>query len=265
VEPRLQVRVAPTARTSLTAAWGIYGQQPLATDLSASFGNPLLPAADGVHTLVGAGLVPVDALHVDLTAFHTTSDHLAMRNLAEQPARAEALVAFGDARTIGAQAMIRLDPTHGFYGWLSYTLAKSDRRDAPSQGWRPSDYDQRHSLTALGGYEWPGGFELGVRIRVASGFPRTEVTGAFYDGRRDLYQPVFGSHNGIRLPTFFQADLRAAQHIEIGPTSLDVSLEIQNMTDEANVEEFVYDADYETRGAIGGLPILPVLGVRWSF
>jgi hypothetical protein len=215
--------------------------------------------------VIGAGVNPTGTLSIEVTAFHTTQNLLAMRNLAEQPARAEALVAYGDGRTTGAQTMIRLDPTAGFYGWISWTVANSERRASASQPWRPSDYDQRHALTALGGFEWPQGFELGLRLRVASGFPRSEVVGAFYDNRRDLYQPVFGEQNGIRLPTFFQADIRAARHFDIGTTGLDLSLEVQNLTDQANVEEYVYDADYATRGAIGGLPILPVLGIRWSF
>jgi hypothetical protein len=153
----------------------------------------------------------------------------------------------------------------GLYGWVSYTLARSERRDAPELEWRPSDYDQRHVLTALGSYAFPAGFEMGLRLRVASGFPRSPVDGAFYDNRRDLYEPDFGVHNGIRLPTFFQADLRMAKHFDVGETSLDLSLDIQNITDQVNVEEYVYDAAYTTRGAIGGLPILPVLGLRWSY
>jgi TonB family protein len=264
-EPRLAVRVAPTDTSYITAAVGVYGQAPQAADLSASFGNPALPAASGTHYVLGGGVRPVATLSIDATAFYTTSRDLAMRNQAEQPARAEALVASGSGRTYGAQLMVKLDPTFKAYGWLSYTLARSERRDAPELDWRPSDYDQRHVLTALAGYELPLGFDLGLRLRVSTGYPRTEVVGAFYDNRRDLYQPVFGQHNEQRLPTFFQADLRLAKRFDIRETHLDVALEVQNLTNQKNVEEFVYDANYQTQGAIRGLPILPVLGLRWSF
>lgn len=264
-EPRLALRFRPTERVSTTAAFGMYGQQPQASDLSASFGNPALPSSTATHAVLGGGFRPVDTLSIDLTGFYTASEDLAMRNEDEQPARAEALVASGKGRTYGAQAMVRLDPTAGFNGWVSYTLAWSERQDAPGRDWRPSDYDQRHVLTALGGYDLPWGLEVGVRVRVATGFPRTEVVGAYYDDRRDLYQPLFGEQNGTRLPTFFQADARLAKQFEIRSTKLDVSLEVENLSNQANVEEFIYDADYSTRGAISGLPILPVLGVRWSF
>lgn len=265
VEPRLALRVAPTERVSLTAAFGGYRQQPQATDLSASFGNPALPSSTAAHAVLGAAVRPTDTLSVELTGFYTASEGLATRNAAEQPAQAEALVAVGAGRTYGAQGMVRLDPTAGFYGWLSYTLAWSERQDAPDAAWRASDYDQRHVLTVLGGYTLPFGIEVGVRGRLATGAPRTEVTGAYFDDRRALYQPLFGEHNGVRLPTFFQADARVAKELALGTTRLELSLEVQNVTNRANVEEWIYDADYSTRGSIDGLPILPVLGARWSF
>jgi hypothetical protein len=207
---------------------------------------------------------PVETLSIEVTAFLTEGSELAVRNPAEQPALAEALVATGEARARGVQLMVRLDPTHGVYGWLSYTLASAERRDAAWIEWRPSDYDQRHVLTALGGWTSPSGLDLGARLRVASGFPRTAVLGAYYDSRRDLYQPVFGEHNAARLPVFVQADVRVAQRVELAGSELELSLEVQNATNRANVEEFLYSADYSTQGAIRGLPILPVVGVRWS-
>ncbi|MES2642336.1 MAG: TonB-dependent receptor [Myxococcota bacterium] len=265
VEPRLALRFAPTERLSFTAAFGRYRQQPQAADLSASFGNPALPASSATHGVLGAGVRPTDTLSIDVSGFYTVSEELATRNAAEQPAQAEALVAAGAGRTYGAQGMIRLDPTAGFYGWLSYTLAWSERQDSPEGAWRPSDYDQRHVLTVVGGYTLPFGIEVGVRGRLGTGAPRTEVVGAYFDDRRHLYQPMFGEHNAIRLPTFFQADARVAKELALGTTLLELSLEVQNVTNRENVEEYIYDADYSSRGSIDGLPILPVLGARWSF
>lgn len=264
VEPRLSIRYSPSDAVTLTGAWGKYGQQPEATDLSASFGNPTLPVTTGTHYVLGGAVKPVSTLVVELTGFYTASDDLAVRNPAEQPATGEALVATGSGRTYGGQTMLRLEEIENVEGWVSYTLAWSERQDAPGLEWRPSDYDQRHVLTAVGSYSLPHGFELGARARVASGFPRTEVVGSYYDNRRDLWQPLFGEHNGIRLPTFFQADVRAAKSFAIDESTLEISLEVQNVSNQENVEEYIYDADYSTRGTITGLPILPVLGVRWS-
>lgn len=265
LEPRLALRLSPSPKATITAAWGRYSQQPQAADLSAAFGNPSLTVSTATHFVLGAVARPTESSSIEATSFYTSSDSLAMRNPAEQPARSTALVEYGSGRTYGIQSMIRLDSNEGVNGWLSYTLSWSERRDAPWLDWRSSDYDQRHVLAALAGYALPLGFDLAVRARFATGYPRTEVVGAYYDSRRDLYQPLFGEHNVLRLPSFFQADARLAKAFELRSSELELSLEVQNLTNRSNVEEFVYDADYQTRGAISGLPILPVLGARWSF
>lgn len=265
VEPRLALRFAPSKLGYVQLAAGQYGQMPSAADLSASFGNPTLPISRGRHLVLGGGVAPHEAVSVDVTAFYTATSDLAMRNGADQPARAEALVASGSGRNYGAQIMARVTDLGPFTGWISYTLAWAQRRNADDLAWRPSDYDQRHVFTALGTFELPLRFEAGLRARVATGYPRTEVSGAWYDNRRDLYQPLFGEQNQIRLPVFFQADLRVAKTFEVRASEIEVYLDVQNITNQKNVEEFIYAADYSERGGIVGLPTLPVLGIRWSF
>lgn len=263
-EPRIQIRYAPSDRGHIQAAFGLYGQSPQAADLSAVFGNPRLDVARAQHSVLGGSVKLTETLTAEVTSFYTHTDGLAMRNTASSPSLSQALLSSGTGRAYGVQTLLRLAPTRGFFGWISYTLMRADRRDAPGLGWRPFDYDQRHVLTALAGYRAGHGFEFGARARVATGLPRTAVNGAYYDARRDLYQPLFSEHNGIRIPTFVQLDVRIAKSFSLHDTQLDVFLEVQNVTNRKNVEELIYDADYTVRGAIRGLPILPVLGVRWS-
>jgi len=264
LEPRISVRAAPLEAMYVMAAAGLYSQQPQAQDLSAAFGNPSLPAPRGAHYLAGIGGRPAKPLSIDATGYFTRSRDLAMRSEREQPARGAALEATGDGRAYGAQFMLRLDAVAGFSGWISYSLGWSERRNTPESSWRPSDFDQRHVLTALVAYDLPLGFDVGLRARVASGYPRSEVQGAVYDVRRDVYQPVFGEQNALRLPTFFQADVRVAKEFAVRASTFEISLDVQNVTNFKNTEEFIYSSDYQERGGISSLPILPVLGVRWK-
>jgi hypothetical protein len=39
---------------------------------------------------------------------------------------------------------------------------------------------------------------------------------------------------------------------------------VQNVTNQANAEELVFDPSFTRQGAISGLPLLPVLGARWA-
>ena len=99
-------------------------------------------------------------------------------------------------------------------------------------------------------------------MRVASGEPRTDVVGAYFDSRSGRYQPIRGPIDGVRLPAFFAADLRGERRLRLGGGRLTASLELQNLTDRANAEELVYSADFTDRGLLAGLPFLALLGLQ---
>jgi hypothetical protein len=111
-------------------------------------------------------------------------------------------------------------------------------------------------------YELGAGFEIGARFRYSSGFPRTPVEGAFYLARRDVYEPVFGRQNSIRIPSFLQLDARIAKRFTFDQVKAEVYLDVQNVTNRSNAEDIVYNYNYTNRDYITGLPILPVAGAR---
>jgi TonB family protein len=265
VEPRLAVRQDLGSKVAVKAAWGVYHQPPLPEELSATFGNPALLTSSAMHWVLGGTWQVLDTLSVELTGFYETSQDLAVRSPLSSPLSAEALVPTGDGRAYGTQILVRKELSSRFFGWLSYSLVRSERRSDADAAWRPFDFDQTHILTALASYDLGAGFEIGARLRYSTGFPRTEVIDAFYDARRDVFQPLFGRQNGVRIPAFLQLDARVAKRFLIGETQLDAYLEVQNATDRDNPEEIVYAADYKSLRYITSLPILPVAGVRWSF
>lgn len=262
-EPRLSVRWDVVPELSLRAAGGLYHQPPRAEDLSASFGTPDLPISQGLHAVLGATVRPTESTSIEVTGFFTYGDDLAMRSAASAPLAAQALVPSGESRAYGAQVLLRQNLLEGFQGWIAYTLSRSERLDRSDAAWRLSDYDQTHVLTTVLSYRIPTlELDVGLRFRVTSGYPRTQVIGTSYDASRDRYQPVFGSHNGIRLPEFVQLDLRVGRTFRIDTVTLDVFLEVLNVWDQPNVEELVYSPDYSARAGVRGLSILPVLGIR---
>jgi len=119
-------------------------------------------------------------------------------------------------------------------------------------------------LTGIGTWDLGKGFDVGARVRFATGFPRTPVERALYDARRDAYTPVFGPKNSDRIPAFFQVDLRGSKRFTLPRGELEAYLEVQNVTNRENPEEIVYSASYRNKGFITGLPILPVIGAKWS-
>jgi TonB family protein len=265
LEPRAAVRWQPYEWLTMRAAAGLHHQQPAPEDLSAAFGSPTLPTSQAWHVLAGGAVRPIEQLSIELTGFASFSESLAVRNQASSPLRAQALVPEGWGRAYGAQALVRLEAIEGFSGWIAYTLMRSERQDAAGQAWRSFDFDQTHVLTALAQWTSDFGFEVGARIRYATGMPRTPVVGSYYDAARDRWQPLFGARASERLGDFVQLDVRVGQRIDLGDTRLEIWLEVQNVTNQANAEEYVYSPDFNERDAIVGLPILPALGLRWTF
>jgi hypothetical protein len=265
VEPRVSARFAPVKRFAVKAAWGIYHQAPQAEDLSAVFGNPSLEIATAHHVLGGASFNITDTLQVEAVGFYSRSTNLVSRSASPAPLLAAALVNEGEGRAFGGQIMLRQALYKGFFGWASYSLIRSERRDHPDGAWRLFDGDQTHVLTVVASYEPGLGFEVGARFRYASGFPRTPVTGAFFDARRDIYEPYFGAQNSIRIPAFVQLDLRVAKRFDFGRVKAEVYLDVQNVTNKKNAEDIVYSYDYKKQSTITGLPILPVFGGRLDY
>ncbi|HEY3493967.1 MAG TPA: TonB-dependent receptor, partial [Polyangiaceae bacterium] len=265
LEPRLSLRYALSKRARLKAAYGEYRQPPIAEDLSPAFGNPLLGVAEGRHVLGGGDFDLSRTLAVETTVFYTESTGLAARNPLPSPLIAEALVGIGAGRSYGAPFLVRRNLADGFFGWIAYTLLRSERQDEPGRPYRLFDFDQTHVLTALAAYQLGKGWDVSGRVRYASGFPRTPVIGSYLDSRRDIYEPKLGPKNGDRIPDFVQLDLRVSKRFKIGETELEAYLDVQNVTNRENPEEIAYSPDYSEKRYVTGLPILPVFGATWSF
>ncbi|HTB74099.1 MAG TPA: TonB-dependent receptor [Polyangiaceae bacterium] len=265
IEPRISVRYAFTPEISAKAAFGVYHQAPQPEDLSAVFGSPTLGLSSAQHYLAGGTFQLTPSLSVEMTAFLSEQQQLVARSEAESPLIAEALAQTGIGRAYGTQFLLRQQQVGRFFGWVSYSILRSERKDAPGLDWRLFDYDQSHVFTALGSYDLGKGFEVGLRFRFATGYPRTPVLGAYFDASTNTYQPIFGEHNSLRIPSFASLDARVAKHFKWNRVDGEIYLDVQNVTDHSNPEEIVYNTNYTQRGYITGFPILPVIGARLTW
>jgi TonB family protein len=262
VEPRLSAHYQVSPAILFKAAFGIYHQAPLADDLSSLFGNPNLDISRATHWLAGYNCRISDAISLEMVGFYSATSNLVSRSTSPAPVLAQALVQEGEGRAFGGQLLLRHELTAGFFGWASYSVIRSERRDHPNSSFRLFDFDQTHVATVVASYELGAGFEVGARFRYSSGFPRTPVSGSFYLARRDVYEPIFGRQNSIRIPAFMQLDARVSKRFTFENVKAEVYLDVQNVTNRDNAEDIVYNFDYTKRDYITGLPLLPVAGAR---
>ena len=263
--PRLSAAFRATRKLTLTAGAGVYGQPPSVEDLSPVFGNPNLSGSTAIHVSGGGSYKLTGTMVFETIGFYKRFYDLAARSGLQSPPVGQSLLQTGIGRTYGGQALLRQELAKGFFGWLTYSLIRSERKDRTNSNWRLFDYDQTHVLAVLGSYEISRGFQAGARFRYTTGAPRTPVTGAYFNASEQRYEPVYGAQNSIRLPAFYSLDIRVEKSFVFRRLKFNAFADVQNITNRKNPEEIIYSADFSQRDYISGLPVLAIGGVRMEF
>ena len=261
-DPRLAVRWTVVPPLTLKAGLGVYHEAPSFQTgaVDPVFGNPALTSQRSVQSSVGLEWTVRPGLLVTFETFYNR-----LSGVVSAAPAPENLANTGIGRIWGFELFVRQALTNRLFGWLSYSFSKSQRLDAPGDAWRPFDYDQTHVLTAILSYKLGAGWELGGRFRYATGDPVTPVVGAVKDDNTDTFIPSYGATNSTRLPNFVELDIRVDKTWVFTTWSLDLYLDIQNVTNARAVEGLTYSYNYAQTVYFLGLPIIPVLGLKATF
>ncbi len=307
VEPRLSLFWEPGERMEWHASAGQYGQFPDETEFFDDIGNPGLLPAKALQFEVGGRRDLGNLLSIEGSLFYT-----AMRDLVTEPEMPlidiEDLFLLppdntgpdlpsytndGMGRAYGAELLLRRHFGERLFGWVSYTLTRSERTSAPTSvvdqvreaklqylvahvpeeyqdevRWDLFDYDQTQVLTLVASYDLGNNWEAGGRFMYATGNPITPASNRVFvvdtAGYIPLYDP-FAGKNYQRLPPYHALDLRVARKFVFKRWWLEARLELQNVYYRKNIETWYYPYDYGEKLWIYGLPFLPVPGLRGEF
>ena len=261
VDPRVTTifTVRPDMRVKVGV--GIFSQPPEFQESDASIGNPNLDPIQAVHVGAGWEYDPIPGMRFGVEGFYK---YLWDRPVSTPNGEAPFYVTQGVGRIYGAEFSANFRPATGrhYFGYLSYTLSRSERQDGPNEPWRLFDFDQTHILTATFVYKFPRNWEIGGLFRVVSGNPNTPVIGSVYDALSDVYIPIDGRVNSLRNPLFHQFDLRVQKEWFLKGWRLAVFLDIRNVYNQQNQEGLIYNYDFSQQTPLLGLPIIPALGIR---
>ncbi len=162
------------------------------------------------------------------------------------------------------------------YIWLSYSYGFVDRNDGEQI--YPTVYDRRHNVNFMANYSFGKDYswQLGVRWNMGSGFPFTKTQGFynhifFEDGVDTDYTTknpndvgvVYSKiRNGGRLPYYHRLDISLQKTIKFNKnSSLEITASAINVYNRKNI--FYFDRIEHKR--VNQLPILPALGIKYSF
>ncbi len=270
VAPRLSFKQELRPGTVFKAGVGLYYQTPPENELSKGFGNPDLRMERAVHYTLGMEQELPFSSALDVTAFYKDLDRLVVRD--EESVYSNA----GIGKISGLEVMLRRDLKDGIFGWLAYTMMRSQRRDQPGGEWRLFDFDQTHILTLVAGYQLPtgermpnhgqrSGWEFGLRFQLLTGNPYTPIVGGIYDSDYDDYLPIPGEVNSRRPPLFHRLDLRVDYTWAFEWWALSLFLDVQNVYNYRAIIRVSYNHDYTETSYLRDLPIIPALGLKGYF
>ncbi|UCF46780.1 MAG: TonB-dependent receptor [Myxococcales bacterium] len=261
VDPRLTTIFTVAEGMRVKLGVGIFSQPPEFQESDVTIGNPNLDPIKAVHLGAGWEYDAFPGARFGVEGFYK---YLWDRPVATPAGEAPFFVTGGIGRIYGAEFSINIRPATGrhYFGYLSYTLSRSERKDGPLEPWRLFDFDQTHILTAAFVYNFPRNWEIGGTFRLVSGNPYTPVIGSIYDALNDIYIPIDGRVNTLRNPLFNQLDIRIQKKWIFEGWRLAVFLDVRNAYNFQNQEGIIYNFDFSQQTPLLGLPIIPALGVR---
>jgi TonB family protein len=280
-DPRFVARWEVGGGVSLKGGVGRFSRPPDAGSTDAQFGNPGLGPQWAMHYSGGLEWRPFDDFIIDLQGFYVDSTDLVtpvdgFSENADGEIVSKRFSNGGFGRSYGMELLIKRAPTDFFYGWISYTLSRSElagydfvKGDVAAGGntfdLQLSPFDQTHILSLVGSFRFGRGWETGLRMRLVSGNPITPISGGRFMGDMNGYSPITGRVRSDRLSPFFQVDLRIEKVWTFDRWIMSTYLDIQNVTNHPNSEFFVWDYRFNKGWKVPGIPILPSLGISGRF
>jgi hypothetical protein len=257
-DPRLAARYELGGGTVLKAAFGHFSQSAPFWQALGTIGNPNLEPYHAWQASAGVEQNLGDEIKLGLEGFYK---YLVDRVVGTVGGAAPHFINDGRGRIYGAEMSARARLGTDTFGYLAYTLSRSERQDRDDP-WRLFDQDQTHVLSALISQKLGRGWTAGARFRYVTGNPRTDVIGAVYDANGDAYFPRYGAIDAAQNPPFHQLDVRIEKTWQMTPLALSVYLELENAYNRQNPEGLRYSYDYSQSEVVSGLPLVPNFGVR---
>ena len=289
LEPRLSARYAATDFLTVKAGAGLFHQPP--TLLLSLPISDLASLKDGlqetVHLALGLEAKLWGAVELGLEGFFNPMTQVREKSLGEFASGNSSYLDKNSARSgraYGLEVLLRAPAKGRFFGWVSYSLMRSERlRSFPvfspqgdvvnvQQAFLPFAFDQTHTLNVVAGYQLPMGFRVSGTFHFNTGRPesgevssRTKVPAVDPQGAPAWRAVPLDQVD--RLPPFFRVDARTSKEWTLRDLVLELYLDFFNVSFSQEVYGFTYGAtaDGLTKKAMAVPLFVPALGLKGTY
>lgn len=264
-EPRVAAQWQLNPALELHASWGKYHQQPEIDQIVPIFGNPQLASPEAVHYVFGGTIRPTRLWSIAADVYYKDLSKVAV-DVPEPTLYVNAAT----GKAYGAEILVNRDRGERWYGWLSLSASKTERRNELTGESIPFDYDVPVVANLVLNYRIDANWETGLRWNLRSGMPYTPIVGnkpnPDYPG---YYLPVYGELNSERAKAYHRLDLRIERKFDYGRAEGSYYLDIINAYARKNGGAVRYEAiagssDYRLEEE-ESLPFFPSFGVKITF
>jgi len=288
LEPRLSASYTLDQTRSVNFGYGLHGQlQPLANyfiELPNAEGtyskvNEHLGMTKSHHFVAGYSQALSEYLHLKVETYY---QHLFNIPISTDPegtyalinqewgSAEEALENEGIGRNMGLEFTLEQFLKNDFYYMVSASLYDAKYRAADGE-WFNTRFNGGHALAITGGKEFAGrnsakNRTYGINLRTSwnGGFRTTpiDLEASRAEGRTVVYEQQSFED---QLPDYLRIDLRLSMKRQRTHATHTLSLDVQNVTNRANVFNRYYDVDLDEIRTFYQVGILPILAYRVQF
>ncbi len=265
IGPRLVVRWTVVDPFVLKASGGMYHRAPDADEYIPPFGNRELKYERATHAVLGFEWDITKTINLDVQGYYKYLDN--MVTAVDDPESETIYDNSAKGYVVGGEVMLRHNWTDKFFGWVSYSIARSMRDDGLGTDYRRFDMDQTHNLVAVASWQFAKGWRLGGRFQLTSGEPYTDIKGSIFNADNGTYVPVYDENNknDRTRSLYHRLDIRLDKEWRFNLWVLHTYLDVQNVFYLKNPVATVDNYDFSEQAHQTDIPILPSLGVMAEF
>jgi hypothetical protein len=260
-DPRLQVSFQASPATLLKAAAGRYAKAPQPQESDGGFGNPNLGFEVSQHYILGAEHTLNERWFTDTQVYYKTNAEMVRSHPETRYANT------GERRSYGLELFVRRQQTGRAFGWLSYTLSKTEERANNDEAWGPTKVDQTHVVNLVTFYRLSNRWSLGNKVNYHSGDRYTPVNSAVYNASLAKYQPRYKEEERYRerLPAYHQIDVYSAYDFLWDTWKLKLRTGVEYFSLSKKVFGVTYNYDFSKEEYFSGIPVIPYIELSGVF
>ena len=170
-----------------------------------------------------------------------------------------------DARSYGAEFLLRRRLGGSVFGWVSYAASRSER-NIPDVGTIPFDFDQAHVFNGVVSWEVGRNWTLGSVLHYNTGRPYTPFEiDRCGGGGFPYFEERRGDPNSDRLPNYWRLDVRIQKREVFDTWFFDFYIDFFNAA--FRFETIGYDVNFDTgEREPEKVPLfIPMIGIRGEF